>query len=410
MLPSRSHKTAIWKEKLRTGIILVLGVLALLAITPQISDENAIAKDFSTTTEITISSSEKINSNFLMLGDHSSEVKTLKTNLKDLGYETISQTSGLFDEATDRAVRKFQQSERLSVDGIVGPITQERIAAVVGSRSRNGTQVENIKARTQPRKLTANLSNATLPPDIQRIVDRGVLVVSLLDKDNPPFFMVREDGQLDGSDVKMARAIAEALDVDVEFRRTATTFNEVVDDVYARNADLAISKISRTLKRARHNRFSKPYLSLRQGLLVNRLQLAQSSHGSNMTEMIRNLEGKIGIIKGSSYAGFAKQKFPKATIVSYPNWSDVVKAVTNGTVVAAYRDELEVKKIVLSRPDTALQLQTIALTDTQDPLSIVLPWDSNHLLAFVNQYLDTADLIDTTDELLEEYIAYFQPN
>lgn len=407
MLPSSSYKKNIEKRGLRAGIILVLGMLALLVFTPQISARDAITHTPSTITEITIASAEETNSDLLRLSDRGPAVKTLQANLKALGYEAIGQTPGLFDEATDRTVRQFQQSERLAVDGIVGPITQAKIATVGDS---SGATTESIRTRTGSRTVAADLSKATLPPDVEQIVDRGVLRVALLDKDNPPFFMAREDGQLDGSDVKMARAIAEALGVDIEFRRTATTFNEVVDDVYARNADLAISKISRTLKRAKRTRFSKPYLNLRQGLLVNRLQLAQSSHGANMTEMIRNLEGKVGVIKGSSYNGFAEQNFPKATIVSYSNWSDLVKAVTNGKVLAAYRDELEVKKIVLSRPDAALQFQTIALTDTQDPLSIVLPWDSEHLLAFVNQYLDTAELIDTTDGLLEEYTEYFQPS
>ena len=220
--------------------------------------------------------------------------------------------------------------------------------------------------------------------------------------------MMADKQRLEGSDVEMARASAAALDVDLEFRRTATTFNEVVDDVYSLNADLAISKISRTLKRAQRTRFSSPYLNLRQGLLVNRLQLAQSADGQSMTETIRNLRGKIGVIKGSSYAGFAKQKFPNATVVNYPSWTEVVAAVTSGEILAAYRDELEVKKIVQSRPDAALQFLTVALTDTQDPLSVVLPWDSEHLLAFVNQYLESSGVTYTTDSLLDEYADYFQ--
>jgi polar amino acid transport system substrate-binding protein len=405
---SRFHKKNAWIGRARVAIVLLLGLLGLLFITPQLLATNVAANNSPAAAEIRMASPGEVDSSWVQLGDRGEAVQTLQKNLDSLGYEATGQIPGLFNEAMDRAVRRFQQTEELDVDGIVGPITQGQIATVGG---KMGAKTYVTQAQTgEVNDVTGELASATLPPDIQRILDRGKLVVALIDKDNPPFFMVRKDGQLDGSDVKMAKAIAKELDVELEFRRTATTFDEVVDDVSTHHADLAISKISRTLKRAKRTRFSDPYLSLRQGLLVNRLQLAQNAHGSSMTEMIRNLEGKIGVIEGSSYAGFAEQKFPKATIVSYPNWDEVVKAVTNGTVLAAYRDELEVKKIVLSSPDVALQFQTIALTDTQDALSIVLPWNSEHLLAFVNQYLDTANLIDTTDGLLEEYSDYFQPS
>jgi len=338
----------------------------------------------------------------LRLNDRHQAVRQLQSDLNYLGYESVGKMPGLFDEATERAVRRFQRSQGLTVDGIAGPATLTQIVAVKNhSEGLPQSELPDIG-------VVARETREGLPPDIQRIVDRGKLVVSLLNRDNPPFFMMNKEQRLDGSDVKMARAIAAALDVDLEFRRTATTFNEVVDDVYSLNADLAISKISRTLKRAKRTRFSDPYLNLRQGLLVNRLQLAASSDGQSMTETIRNLHGKIGVIKGSSYAGFAQQKFPNATVVDYPSWGEVVEAVTSGEILAAYRDELEVKKIVLSRPDAALQFQTVALTDTQDPLSVVLPWDSEHLLAFVNQYLESSGLVYTTDSLLDEYADYFQ--
>lgn len=146
---------------------------------------------------------------------------------------------------------------------------------------------------------------------------------------------------------------------------------------------------------------------MRQGLLVNRLQLAQQPQGSSMVENIRNLSGKVGVIKESSYVGFLKQKFPQATIVEFPTWKDTVDPVVGGELLAAYRDELEVKKVVRTKPDAALQLQTIVLTDTQDSLAAVLPWDSTHLLAFVDQYLETMATQYTVDLLLDEYADYW---
>lgn len=40
--------------------------------------------------------------------------------------------AGFYDEATEQAVRRFQQAQRLTVDGVAGPQTQRRLREVVG--------------------------------------------------------------------------------------------------------------------------------------------------------------------------------------------------------------------------------------------------------------------------------------
>ncbi|WP_179228655.1 substrate-binding periplasmic protein [Leptolyngbya ohadii] len=273
-------------------------------------------------------------------------------------------------------------------------------------------EVDRQTARETSREIDqseAELDRSPIPPDVERILKRGKLIVAMLNQDNPPFFMMRQ-GQLEGSDVEVARSIAEQLGVSVEFNRSARTFDQVVQTVYQRDADLAVSKLSRTLKRARSVRFSQPYVTMRQGLLVNRLQLVQQANGRSVTEVIRNLEGKVGVIQGSSYVGFTQKRFPRVQVVEFPSWSAAIDAVMRGEVLATYRDELEVKKVVFSKPDAALQLQTIALTDTEDSIAIALPWDSQHLLAFVNQVLDQMEIGDTADSLLQEYSDRLQGN
>ncbi|WP_160299509.1 substrate-binding periplasmic protein [Leptolyngbya iicbica] len=247
-----------------------------------------------------------------------------------------------------------------------------------------------------------------MPPDIQRIMDRGKLIVAVLGTSNAPFFMADDNGQAAGLDIQLAQALADQLGVDLELNRSPDTFNAVVDTVYYRGADMAISKISRTMKRAVRVRFSHPYLTMRQGLLINRLLLAQQTNSDNVIETIRELTGDVGVIKGSSYVGFLQQKFPQATIVELESWEDIVTAVSQGEILAGYRDELEIKKVVKTKPDAALQLKTAVLTDTQDALAMVFPWESTHLLAFADQYLDTLDAEYTVDSILEEFASYLQ--
>ena len=100
-------------------------------------------------------------------------------------------------------------------------------------------------------------NGALLAPEFARIINRGELVVALLGVDQPPFFE-EKNGKLSGFDVDFAREIAQKLGVRVRFNRQAQTFDGVVTLLAEGQADLAISKLSRTLSRARVVSFSAP--------------------------------------------------------------------------------------------------------------------------------------------------------
>ncbi|MBW4627941.1 MAG: peptidoglycan-binding protein [Brasilonema octagenarum HA4186-MV1] len=54
-------------------------------------------------------------------------VQGLQRDLSAKGYLDASAVSGTFDEATEEAVKKFQQENGLTVDGVVGPQTGQKL-------------------------------------------------------------------------------------------------------------------------------------------------------------------------------------------------------------------------------------------------------------------------------------------
>ena len=61
------------------------------------------------------------------LGDTGPAVLDVQATLISLGL--LDSSSGIFDAATDRALREFQQRRGLSIDGVVGPETYRALAA-----------------------------------------------------------------------------------------------------------------------------------------------------------------------------------------------------------------------------------------------------------------------------------------
>lgn len=268
------------------------------------------------------------------------------------------------------------------------------------------------------------LTSEFLAPDLRDILERGELIVAMRGLDTPPFIMTddrngdrcpalaslsileADDRRLCGIDVEIAIGLARALGVKLRVDRSQSDFNDVVNLVYHGQADLAISKLSWSLNRAARLRFSQPYLRMRQSLLVNRLQLEKAARDRDKVEVIQTLAGqKVGVIKDTQYSLFAKRLFPDASIVEFPTWEMVLEAVNEGTIVAAFRDEMEVKKVVMDDPKASLALQTVAFTDTQDLIAAILPWNKPQLLSFVNGYLTLEQLDFTADEILDKYVT-----
>lgn len=225
-----------------------------------------------------------------------------------------------------------------------------------------------------------------LAPDIARIVRRGELVVAMLGVDTPPFFY-EKNGVLVGLEVELAKAVAKELGVAVRFNRDAKTFNAVVDIIARGEADIAISKLSRTLARTQVISFSQPYLSLNHALMLNRVKFAQFARDRALPEVIRSFTGTVGVIAKSSFADYAKRNFPNAKIIEYPGWGEVLKALEKGEVIGAYRDEFEVKRILKTDPTASLVLRTVTFKDLEDTLGIAVGIGDPVLLAFVNEFL-----------------------
>jgi ABC-type amino acid transport substrate-binding protein len=341
---------------------------------------------------------------FLSSGNEGLLVEELQNTLKLLGYYQ-EEIDGIYGTNTEIAVSEYQKSVGLEPDGIVSLSLWQSL--------KGGDSGSSLPP-----------SQTKMPPDIQKILDRGELIVAMRGIDTPPFFMydqnnkfcgddpstyvIDEKGKLCGLDVEIAKALADELGVKLKLDRSQTDFSKVVELVLNSQADLAISKLSISPNRAIRLRFSQPYVNMRRALLVNRVLLAQQTKNRRPIEAIKNLEGNIGVIQNTTYLHFAKEIFPNATPVQFSSWEAIIEAVANEKILAAYRDEMEVKKVVLTQPNTALKVQTVALTDTKDSIAAILPWDSQQLLTFVNVVLDTKNFNYTVDDLIEKYQAVFQ--
>ena len=243
---------------------------------------------------------------------------------------------------------------------------------------------------------------------LNRIRQRGRLIIAMAQKDQYPFFYTTKNNSLVGLDVDIAQELAKSLQVDLDIDRSAKSFNDLIPMVAAQQVDMALSKLSRTLQRSQEVLFSKPYIVFRQALLINRIQLARVSASDEETkEIVRNFSSTIGVIANSSYERYARTNFPQAEIVSFPSWEATLQALSDSKVFAVYRDEVEIGRYIHRNPQENLYFKSVYLQDREDPIAVALPAGDYHFLFYINMFLDTLDFLPRdANDLLAKFGEY----
>lgn len=248
---------------------------------------------------------------------------------------------------------------------------------------------------------------ADVPPDIQRILSQHKLIVAVLQKDTPPFFMHDQKGNLVGSDISLAQNLAQRLGVTLEFNQQATTFDEVVDLIANGKADVGISLLSRTLPRAMKISFSQPYRMLSKAFVVNRLQAAQRNLETNLEEKLPKIKDKsirIGVLANSSYVHFANERYTNLTIVPYESLTQALQDLQQNKIFGIFFDTLQLQNLLSKIPDSAIYFKIIPLKMEPDSIAIGVPWHDTHLLRWINLYLDVITVDGTLARINQKYI------
>ena len=241
-----------------------------------------------------------------------------------------------------------------------------------------------------------------LPPtDLRRICDSGKLVVARYEGQRPPFFSRSPAGEWVGFDVDLARRIARRLGVAYE-ARLAASFDEVVDLVAAGAADVGISKLSITLARSQRVRFSRPYMTVYQTLLINRLAAPKQQ---DPFAALDRPGARIGALGGSSYVGYAGKEFPRARVVEYAEFSPMMRDVAEGRLEAAFVDSARANTWRQSNPERLIQVRAFVARDRKDQLAFAVNWRDTHLLAWLDLYLDSIRTDGSAAELFDSWFG-----
>lgn len=274
-----------------------------------------------------------------------------------------------------------------------------------GTAAAAGDAGGEIRDRISPKQCKIIIDDPQLiAPDFRRILESGHLVVAVLKSDAPPFVLEDKTGKRSGLDVELLQGFAERFGLTITYSEKADTFEDLVKLVANNQADLSACGVSRTLYRTMYVNFTRPYLKLHQGLLINRLELAKHVHVHSWNEVIKDLNGTLGVLAGSSYVWFARLHLTGMQLVLFPSIEDIRQAVLERAITAAYLDELDIKMFIRARPDQVLRCQTILFKDVPDHIAFPVARKNPQLLRLLNLYLEAHPNKLTIDQILDKYL------
>ncbi len=228
----------------------------------------------------------------------------------------------------------------------------------------------------------------------------GVLTVAIA-SNYPPFESMR-NGELVGFDVDMMNALAQRLEVSLDFR--TMEFGTLIPELLLERCDMIASSLTINEARAGDIAFSDPYYNNDQALFVQ--------SGSRVTALATMVEGdSLAVITEQSGELIAESEAPEGLrIMRYEDYTACAQAVADGRADAAMLDRAVAEGVcdpgsglyVASEPG----LEVVELWDTGEQFGFALRKDDTALLEAVNSAL--ADLKEdrTYSRIYREWFGY----
>lgn len=224
-----------------------------------------------------------------------------------------------------------------------------------------------------------------------KAISDGVLTVGT-NAEFPPFEYVGDDGEPDGFDMALIKAIGEKLGVEVEIENME--FNSLVASIGSK-IDVAIAGMTVTDERKNMVDFSDSYYEAVQYVIVP----ADSDIAG-----VGDLEGKaIGVQLGTT-GDFIAEEIEGASVSQYNKAVDAVNDLLNDRVDAVIIDKNPAMVFSEKFGDEIKIIDGAEFEFEPEEYAIAMPKNDKALVNAVNQALAEIKEDGTFDELVTEYI------
>ncbi|MCQ2082676.1 MAG: basic amino acid ABC transporter substrate-binding protein [Lachnospiraceae bacterium] len=219
----------------------------------------------------------------------------------------------------------------------------------------------------------------------------GVLTVGT-NAEFPPFEFIGDDGQPDGFDIALIKAVGEKLGVKVEVSNME--FASLVTSIGSK-IDVAIAGMTVTEERKQAVEFSNPYYDAVQYVILPKDSAIKTAD---------DLVGKtIGVQLGTT-GDFIAQDIQDSTVSAYNKAVDAVNDLINGRVDVVIIDKNPALVFESKYSDSVVAVDGAQYGFEVEQYAIAMPKGNTELVEKVNKAIEELKADGTFDQLVEKYI------
>lgn len=205
-----------------------------------------------------------------------------------------------------------------------------------------------------------------------------------------------ENQELTGFDLELIYRLAYYLDAEVKVE--AMSFDALVASLESGKLDIVISDLNVTEERKEVILMSDPYMVSEIAVMVQKSRMA--TNGTKYTS-VDDLNGKtVAMMGGCSYDVAVKERFPDATFLYYPTYSDCIIALKSGKVDAYITDEPLVQTQIKEAGGLAYFPELLS----QESYAFMIDKDNTALQQEINSALSELKEDGVLDELKAEWM------
>jgi polar amino acid transport system substrate-binding protein len=244
-------------------------------------------------------------------------------------------------------------------------------------------------------QTNSNTANASASPVIDRILQRGELVVGTAGN-MPPLNMTTKEGELIGYEVDLAKAMAAAMGVRAKLE--VIPFAELLPALQSGKIDLILSNMTITPGRNLKVAFVGPYFTSGKAFMTKIKTIAMADEAADIDAK----KTKLVALKGSTSQAFVEKYIPDATLVTAKDYDEAVDMVLQDKVHAMVADYPICVVSIFRYPNKGLL--SVITTLTYEPIGVGVPAGDPLLVNWVENFMGIADATGLLEELKEKWL------
>jgi ABC-type amino acid transport substrate-binding protein len=231
---------------------------------------------------------------------------------------------------------------------------------------------------------------STLPGQIQ---EQGEITIGVK-YDVPPFgFQNPQTDQVEGFDVDLGRAVAEALGVEPKFIEAIS--DNRIPFLQDGTADLILSTMTINAERAQEIEFSDPYY-IASGRILTKTD--------SPIQGLEDLAGRrVCTALGSTYEETIREQAPKAKLQLVDSYSECLELIQNGAVDAVSTDDVILTGMII-QDDT---LHMVGDELTTEPYGAGIKKGETEMVEFVNGVFEDMKQDGRWQEIYDKWVGQY---